>query len=148
MIIDQNLIAFVKRTIIVSNTPAFLYNSIRDFDAVLLFSNSVSSSELIDELRNISNNSPRTKDEIAIVYLILACLSFKADYDPKVLTEMKFDWVEWYSNFLSFLLMNNNSSNSVKVEPVYSIPQPNYSKVSEASANYESINIQPKERES
>ncbi len=147
MKIGAELLSFVKRYCLIANTPAFLFESIRDSEAVLLLANSLKSSEIIDRLHQIAENPERTPDQLATVYLLLACLSFKTDYELSRLSHAKFEWVDWYDRFLSLLSMNSNTVNSIVIEPDYVPPEIGFLKVSDSAPNYESFNLNNLETE-
>lgn len=145
MKIGVELLSYVKRYCLIANTPAFLFNSIRDSGEVLILSNSLKSSEIIDKLQQIAESPERTPDVLAKVYLLLVCLSFKTDYEVSQLSHINFEWVDWFQRFLSLLSMNSNTVNSIVVEADCFPIEPGFSKVSDSASTYESVTLKNSE---
>ena len=137
---SKELLEFVKQTALLANTPAFLFNTVRDEESILLFSNEIPTLTLIEELKSISRKKNKSDDEIAMVYLIFVSLSFKNDYDISDIMNINLSDIEWNQYMLAYLSANIFSTTVESIYPpiiIQKAPAEEY----EPNTIYQNINM-------
>lgn len=144
---SEALIDYVKRTVLLANTPAFIFNTLRDSLDVLDFANNNDNSNLEAELLSLSNKTNRTSEDLALAYLLLVALSYKSDFNIKKIDFSALKWIDWSSEIVSLISMvNSYSISTARIEVPYKLDLSDSLILTESSASYKSINInnQPK----
>lgn len=144
MILEQKLLDFVKSVIFVANTPAFIFNSIKDENSIKLFADTIDAKEIYNELKKIEVKEKKTPDDLATVYLLVVALSYKSDFDVRQLLTLNFGWVDWYKYLVAILSTNVIAMNTTVSFPKYVIKGASYIKSNSASDMHESFSIAKK----
>ena len=139
--ITSNIQELANKLLVISNTPAFLYHSLRDSVLILDLSNTINSKDLIELINQLAHNARKTRDELIYLYIYLVCLSYKNDFDSSLLTKLNFPWAEWYKHFVSYIQMNNNVDKSLKIEMDNIETISDNPKIIEATTVYKTINL-------
>ncbi len=104
----------IKRTIIISNTPAFLYNRIKRSGYPVELAKTYTTSDLLSELETIDSEKRRDPFSLAAVYVILIALSMKSDFDLRILEKIDLTWVGWAKEIVNFLDMNSENKTHIR----------------------------------
>ena len=125
-----------QEIMLIANTPAFLYYSLRAKDDIKREASLYTSADLLTLLNEILGAEA---ERISEVLLALTFLSFKNDYDPRMLLKLSGNKMEWFSEFVSYLVMESISVKEINIIPKIEISSPNYSILSLSASNYSSI---------
>lgn len=99
---------------LVSNTPSFLYETMRKSDIVKDYLANLDKKELFQEFSQRVNSSISTATDLAELYAILIALTFKKGEDIQgffkyVNDNIKF---EWFAKIANYYLSNQSTSDS------------------------------------
>ncbi len=145
---STELIEYVKRTVLLANTPAFIFNTLRDVQDLLEFANSNSSSDLKNKLSDLSQKTNRKPEDLAIAYLLLVALSYKPNFNIREIDLKDLQWIDWSSEIVSLISMVNSST--VFTDSIEGFCQPEKSSqqiIADSSVTYEVINFNKHKRE-
>jgi hypothetical protein len=111
---DQLNVPAILRHYALANTPRYLYKHLVVEPSIQALAETMTSQDLVAELREIEQNAERTTEDVAIAYGLLVALSF---HDSRLVAEATTSWtpsvLSWGRSLLAMACAPStiNSSN-------------------------------------